>query len=78
MLQLLFYLSLQQFFVTKDHQLKVEQGDTVCVEAVARSLLLVSCEQGKKQWTVSKVRNFRFLIKICRLKLKNCSSFAWS
>jgi len=44
----------QQFFVTKDHQLKVEQGDTVCVEAVARSLLLVSCEQGKKQWTVSK------------------------
>lgn len=43
----------QQFLVSKDHQLSTEQGSLFCVDAVASSLLLLSCDDSKKQWTVS-------------------------
>ena len=49
------YIVLQQFFVTKDHQLSIEQGSLFCVEAAGSSLLIVTCDEAAQQWTVSKV-----------------------
>lgn len=44
----------QQFMVSKNHKLSIEQGNSVtCVVAVGNSLLLSSCDDSKSQWTVS-------------------------
>jgi len=51
------YISLQHFVLTKNNQLQAEQaGDSLCVEAVGTSLVLVSCDDGPKQWSVVEVR----------------------
>lgn len=50
----------QHFVLTKNNQLQAEQaGDSLCVEAVGTSLVLVSCDDGPKQWSVveGKLRN---------------------